>query len=167
VRTLAAICDRGAAASGLDADAVRTSTDANIAAGAARLAELARARGISGTNLSSWAPVVSDFAQIPDDEARTGYVNDVMTVLASGGRRVTEDGRVVAQLDPHAEIGMPETSPILGAGGDYAGAVWRPSPNYSSRTSAVTLVVIHTCEGGYAGCWGWLRSSGRVRSSTA
>jgi hypothetical protein len=43
---------------------------------------------------------------------------------------------------------------------DYPDSVWRPSPNFNARPSGygVDLVVIHTCEGGYAGCWGWLRN---------
>jgi hypothetical protein len=38
--------------------------------------------------------------------------------------------------------------------------VWRASPNYSSRPAGdigkVAMVIIHTCEGSYSGCWGWL-----------
>ena len=52
------------------------------------------------------------------------------------------------------EIGTTE----LGIGA--AGVVWKPSPNYNSRSgSRVELVVIHTCEGAYAGCVSWLRNS--------
>lgn len=43
---------------------------------------------------------------------------------------------------------------------DYGPAVWKPSVNHSSRRgSAVREVVIHTCQGGYAGCVSWLRQS--------
>ncbi|MBK9753574.1 MAG: N-acetylmuramoyl-L-alanine amidase [Nannocystis sp.] len=38
--------------------------------------------------------------------------------------------------------------------------MWHPSPNYSSRSGGlagtVKMVIIHSCEGAYAGCWGWL-----------
>jgi N-acetyl-anhydromuramyl-L-alanine amidase AmpD len=41
-----------------------------------------------------------------------------------------------------------------------SGAIWTPSPNYNSRSGAdAEFVVIHTCEGGYSGCWGWLTNS--------
>ena len=47
-------------------------------------------------------------------------------------------------------------------GPDYAEAVWRNSPNHSSRPSGAkgdeTMVIIHTCEGSYSGCWSWLSS---------
>jgi hypothetical protein len=46
---------------------------------------------------------------------------------------------------------------------DYPGAIWRPSPNYNSRPSGaggqIRKVIVHTCEGGYAGCVSWLRNS--------
>lgn len=148
---------RGAASAGVAEDVVRTTVDGNVSAAAARLAEIARELGVSGEDLAAWSPVVARFAQLDDAEARDAYVADVMRVLAAGARSIAEDGRVVAQLDPHAEIGMPPTL-LAGAGGDFAGAVWRPSSNYNARSSAVTMVVIHTCEGGYAGCWGWLRN---------
>lgn len=150
---------RGAAAAGYDSATVRTSTRANVAAAAARLAELAAERGVAGGDLAGWAPVLADFAQIADDEARAAYAADVMRVLAGGASRVAEDGRVIVSLDPHAEIGMPADATAAVATTDFAGAIWRPSPNFSARSSAVTLVVIHSCEGGYAGCWGWLRNS--------
>ena len=39
---------------------------------------------------------------------------------------------------------------------DFAGSIWRPSPNYNARTTGISMVIIHTCEGGYTGCWSWL-----------
>ncbi|MGN6104830.1 MAG: golvesin C-terminal-like domain-containing protein [Kofleriaceae bacterium] len=149
----------GAAAAGLEVDAVRTDTAANISAGAARLAEIAATLGVSGEDLLAWAPVLAEYAQNPDDDARDGYVDDVLRVLAAGARFTSEDGTLVASIDPHAEITVPET-PNVRAATDYGPAIWRSSPNYNSRGgSAVSLIVVHSCEGGYAGCWGWLRNS--------
>jgi hypothetical protein len=151
--------DRGAAAAQLDVEVVRTKRAANIAAAAARLAELADARGISGGDLLAYKPVIADFAQTTDDEARVAYVDDVIRVLATGATSVDEDGSVIAVIEPHTEIGMPETTVIAGAGTDFPDAIWRASPNFASRgTHKVSLVVIHTCEGAYAGCWGWLKN---------
>ncbi|HEY5924012.1 MAG TPA: N-acetylmuramoyl-L-alanine amidase, partial [Kofleriaceae bacterium] len=151
--------ERGAAAAQLDVDDVRTDRTANIMAAAARLSELAVARGSSGGDLMAWMPVVDDFAQNPDDEARKAFLADVQTVLATGATSVAEDGSVIAEITPHTEIGMPEVTTIA-AGGDFAEAIWRASPNFNSRNgTAVSLVVIHSCEGGYSGCWGWLRNS--------
>ncbi|MEZ4449477.1 MAG: N-acetylmuramoyl-L-alanine amidase [Nannocystaceae bacterium] len=55
---------------------------------------------------------------------------------------------------------MPIPAPQMAKGPDYGSSVWHPSPNYSSRPSGSagtpTFVIIHSCEGGYSGCWGWL-----------
>lgn len=150
---------RGTAAAGLDLDAVRSSPTANIAAAAARLAELAADQGVRGDALMEWTPVVAQFAQVEDDEARGRYIDEVLGVLANGMQSVAEDGRVIASLEPHAGIELSQAGVPYVGGGDFANAVWRPSPNYSSRSSSVTMVVIHTCEGGYSGCWGWLKNS--------
>lgn len=150
---------RGAAAAQLETDDVRTDDDANIAAAAARLAELALQHGVRGSDLMAWREVIAAFAQNPDDEARAAYVDDVVRVLAGGAQSVAEDGTVIASISPHLEIRMPEVTTIE-AGGDFSGAIFRPSPNYNSRGGyGVSLVVIHSCEGNYAGCWGWLRNS--------
>src|SRR5213075_2345143 len=53
-----------------------------------------------------------------------------------------------------------------GEGLGQAGALWRPSPNNNSRNgSAVVMVVIHTCEGAYSGCVGFLRTSAAQASA--
>jgi hypothetical protein len=151
--------ERGAAAAGLDLDSVRTDRDANIQAAAARLAELAAQRGVSGSDLMAWRPVIAEFAQNSDDEGRAAYVDDVLRVLAGGVSETHEDGSIIATISPNIGVPMPEVT-TLAAGGDYPAAIYRASPNYNSRNGyKVTLVVIHSCEGGYAGCWGWLRNS--------
>jgi hypothetical protein len=33
--------------------------------------------------------------------------------------------------------------------------LWRPSPNFSARAARVDLLVLHDCEGGYAGSVNW------------
>ena len=79
-------------------------------------------------------------------------------VLGDRARALLEDGSVVAAIEPHAEITVPLTFSTYSA--DYGPAIWRPSPNYNSRGGTpVSLVVIHSCEGNYAGCWGWLVQS--------
>jgi hypothetical protein len=150
----------GAAAAGVDIDAARYELGANLAAGAARVAELAAQHGITGDRMMDWTPVISEFSQIPDDEARVAYVDEVIRVLALGAKEIAEDGTVIASIAPHAELEVPEARGLERATVDFPGAIWRASPNYNSRGgSKVSLVVIHSCEGGYAGCWGWLRNS--------
>ncbi|HEY4180002.1 MAG TPA: N-acetylmuramoyl-L-alanine amidase [Kofleriaceae bacterium] len=152
--------DAGAHAAGVSTDNARVDVTANIAAGTAQLGALAGSlRGT--TDLAAWAPVVEQFAQSDDADVRHEYARDVYQVLVSGAEEIGEDGGLVASLEPHPELaglyggGQPRSS-----GSDYAGAIFRASPNYSSRSgSSIDLIVIHTCEGAYAGCWGYLKQS--------
>jgi N-acetyl-anhydromuramyl-L-alanine amidase AmpD len=149
----------GAAAAGLDVATARHDAGANLAAAAARLTELARAEGVAGDELLAWRPVVAAFSQNLDAEGRAAYVDDVLQVLHAGVRVTGEDGVVVASIDAHAEIPV-TLRPQAGALTDYAPAILRASPNWNSRGgSAVSLVVIHSCEGNYSGCWSWLRNT--------
>jgi N-acetyl-anhydromuramyl-L-alanine amidase AmpD len=148
-----------AAAMRQDEDAVRHDEKLSIAAGAARLGQLAERHGVAGDDLAAWEPVLADFAQNEVDAARAAYVVDVMRVLMTGARVVAEDGTVTASIAPHPEISVPPTFSAYHSA-DYGPAIWRPSPNYNSRGGMpVSLVVIHSCEGNYAGCWGWLTNS--------
>lgn len=146
-----------AAALGKDADEVRYDEKLSISAGAARLGELAERHGVAGDDVADWRPVLEDFVQTPDAEARAAYVAGVLRVLKNGARVIAEDGTLVASVAPHPEVSVPLQFSTYSA--DYGPAILRTSPNYNSRNgSAVSLVVIHSCEGNYAGCWGWLRN---------
>jgi hypothetical protein len=150
----------GAKAAGVDENAARYELGANIAAASARLADLASTQGVTGDDLMDWTPVVAEFAQNPDDEARAAYVDEVIRVLALGAQEIAEDGTLVASIQPHGELEVPAAPGLERATVDFPGAILRSSPNYNSRGgSGVSLVVIHSCEGNYAGCWGWLRNS--------
>jgi hypothetical protein len=150
----------GAAAAGLDTESARLRTTPNIIAAVARMADIADDLGVSGSNLLAWTPVLEAYSQSDDAEVRQAYANDVFDVLATGAEYIAEDGSIVAKIPPHPEVGTPSSGAPRAAGADYPGAIWRPSPNKSSRGgTAVNLVIIHTCEGAYAGCWGWLKNS--------
>ena len=151
---------RGAEAAGVAPDVAGRELGASLAAGAARLAMLARDRHVTGSDLATWSSVIADFAQTTDADARTAYVDDVIRVLVTGARRLDEDGTLVASIEPHRELPMPASIGSERAAVDFPGAVWRPSPNYGSRGGYdVSLVVIHSCEGSYASCWGHLRTA--------
>jgi hypothetical protein len=146
-------------AAGIDEAAIASDPAASIAAGATRIAALAGDLGVEGDDLMAWLPVVEAFSQNPDEESRFGYGEDVLRVLAGGATVIAEDGTVVAAVPAHAEIPMPGTGIPRGTT-DYPSSIWRPSPNFNSRGGVpVSLVVIHSCEGNYAGCWGWLKNS--------
>ncbi|HLL21321.1 MAG TPA: N-acetylmuramoyl-L-alanine amidase [Kofleriaceae bacterium] len=133
--------------------------DASIDGAAKRLAALARHHGVAGADLAAWSPVLAAFSQNPDDESRAAYVNDVMRVLSEGARVTAEDGTVIASIEMHPDVSVVATGTPR-ATADYPGAIFRASPNYNSRGGTpVSLVVIHSCEGNYAGCWGWLANS--------
>lgn len=150
----------GAAAAGLDTESARLRLTPNILAAVARMADIAADLGVSGDNLLAWAPVLEVYAQSDDPEVREAYANDVFDVLARGAEYIAEDGSIVAKIPAHPEVGAPGGGAPRAAGADYPGAIWRPSPNKSGRGgSSINLVIIHTCEGAYSGCWGWLKSS--------
>lgn len=151
----------GAALTGRSREDVAGDPDANILAAAKLLAAEAAAQGIAGADLAAWEPVLAAWSGIVDDDARRHFVRgDVFRYLAEGVEGRAEGGELIASLPAHPELAGLVPSPFFAAGPDYAPAQWRPSPNFSSRGgAAVTHVVIHTCEGAYAGCWGWLKSA--------
>jgi N-acetyl-anhydromuramyl-L-alanine amidase AmpD len=67
------------------------------------------------------------------------------------------DGRR-AESRALGDCATPPPAPPVAA--DDPGALWRGSPNFNARASGaagrVHIVIVHSCEGGYAGCWSWL-----------
>ncbi|MFP2907426.1 N-acetylmuramoyl-L-alanine amidase [Pyxidicoccus sp. 3LFB2] len=79
--------------------------------------------------------------------------------MREGAVARTPEGHVAVSLQPtevQARFDAPRVQ-AMAAGPDYAAAIWRPSSNYNARPAGtdISMVVIHTCEGGYSGCWGW------------
>lgn len=103
----------------------------NAAANIRAAAALLAARGLDG---------VTDIA-VP--EGRAAFAREVNAA----------QGLAVAPLK--SQVG-PDGCPLPDV--DFAGAIWRPSPNFNARTTAISMVIIHTCEGAYSGCWSWLVS---------
>ena len=150
-----------AARAGLTEASVRTDAAANVRAAAALLRADAETLGVGGDDADAWAPVVARYSGIELPAGRDSYVRDVYAVLA--GRRSTP--APAAAL--HSGADPCETTPPGSPTTDQIGAVWRPSPNFDQRMSGdggkVHLVIVHSCEGSYAGCWSWLANpSARV-----
>jgi hypothetical protein len=147
----------------VDQTDARTIAAVNIDAAAALLADAARrAQVAADAPLDAWAPAVAIYSGIDDEEARADYLRAVWAVLVSGAREVAESGEVVAELtarrDVTSRVGGRRRRP--GRRARLRQRAVAGSPNFSSRPSArVAMVIIHTCEGNYAGCWGWLRNS--------
>src|SRR5690606_15324747 len=152
---------------GLDPEVVASEPEANIRAAAAWMAAEAERLGVQDfDDLGAWADTVASYSGIDDDIARSSYVYQSIYATMREGFVVTDvDGEIRAQLEPvdaWPAFTVPPPSPATEPGPDYAAALWRPSPNYSSRPAGAsgkpTMVIIHTCEGGYSGCWSWLKN---------
>lgn len=138
---------------GVAESAVRTEPAANIRAAAALLRARAEVHGVTGDDGADWAPVVASYSGIAIAAGRSAYADEVRAV--GEGRRLP--GAAAARA--YAETCGPTTPPAQPVT-DQGGAMWRASPNYNTRMSGeggqVHMVIIHSCEGSYAGCWSWL-----------
>lgn len=156
---------RAAALIGRTADEVIGDEALGLQAGAALLSAYGDEAGIGAADRGdpqAWRAAIARWGGL-DEELQPGFVNNVMAQLRDGVAVPMEDGTtlvirkyaVSGVVEPD-ENGIGSTSSGLGA----ANVVWRPSPNFNSRSgSRVEMVVIHTCEGGYSGCASWLRNS--------
>lgn len=156
--------ERGAELAGVSVEEARTDALANIRAAAALLSEDADAVEIERADIGAWAPIVAAGSGIEQPEAQASYIhNEVYRALREGVVVETEAGVIGSLMPAHAEINSIAAPPVQAAGPDYAGSIWRASPNYGSRPAGDIgkpgMVIIHTCEGSYAGCWSWLTNS--------
>lgn len=146
----------GARLAGLDEARVRTDRASNVHAAAALLSSWADELALDRSDLGAWAPVVARYAAIPNANATASYVWD--GVFGNLQRGFVVEGGFVGGMDVLPDWPRPvQTASVVGAEHPYA--VWRPSPNFNTRNPAagdIGMVIIHDCEGAYAGCWGWL-----------
>ncbi|HVG62249.1 MAG TPA: N-acetylmuramoyl-L-alanine amidase [Hyalangium sp.] len=156
--------ERGAALAGVSAEAVRTDALANIRAAAALLSAHADELKVDRADLGAWAPAVARLSGIENTDAQAEHVHKgVYATLRDGVVAEDADGKVIAAIMPtpvEAKFALPSLH-ALAAGPDYAGSIWRASPNYNARPAGtdIWMIVIHTCEGNYSGCWSWLTNS--------
>ena len=152
----------GAAKAQVSEEQARTEPLANIRAAAAYLSIKADLAKIDRNDLNAWSPVLAAYSNIEEPEARMAFAKEeVLEALTLGvGRLSTElktSGRFKLLAAPTEDT--VQVSQALAAGLDYGPAIWRPSPNFNSRGGVKpAMVIIHTCEGSYSGCWGWLRN---------
>lgn len=152
-----ALLSQAARLSGTPEEVVKTDAVANVRAAAALLRSYADIMGVSGDDPASWAPVAAAYSGIATVAGRESYVEDVEAVVA--GHRSQPLSASASRSGPDCTT----TAPPAAAPTDQPGAVWRASPNYNSRVAGdggiVHMVIIHSCEGGYSGCWSWLTST--------
>ena len=165
--------ERGARLAGVTPEQAGTDARANIRAAAALLSAYAGELAIDRADLGAWAPAVAKLSGIPTVEGQAAYVHDdVYAVLNRGVAAGDASGGARASIAParvRANFTIP--APRMAAGPNYAASIWRPSPWYSSRPTGTTgdvhMVVIHTCESGYSGCWSWLTSPSNTNQTSA
>ncbi|MFL5358597.1 N-acetylmuramoyl-L-alanine amidase [Archangium sp.] len=158
----------GAHLAGVSEEAARTQPQANIRAAAALLSAYADELKLDRSDLGAWAPAAVKYSGIANTEAQAQYVHtQVYDVLRKGAVASTPAGDVAVSLMP-TQVQAQFASPLVHSmSSDYAAAIWRPSPNYGSRPAGtdISMIVIHTCEGAYSGCWSWLTNSSAQASA--
>lgn len=163
----------GAELAGVSITDAQSEPQANVRAAAAWLSARADVLGVDGRHdPRSWAEVVADYGGLEHPVARDGYVRgEVFAAMSAGFEAITVDGQRQGSLAPVAGLADFSARPDVSkaAGPDYPDSIWRPSPNNSSRPSGVSgdvqMVIIHSCEGSYSGCWSWLTNSASGVSS--
>lgn len=159
---------RAAELSGATVGSLQHDARANVRGAALVLAELAREGGGLPTSLPGWKPALQRYSGL--GEWGPHYAAQVLDVLAQGAQGLDEQGLSLAVLaHPEARVTLlPNELGQMGfeARPDYSEADWvGPSPNSSSRGSAINMVVIHTCQGGFSGCVSWLLNSAAQASA--
>ncbi len=152
---------RGAALAGVSVEAARSDPLANIRAAAAVLRAHAAELAVDRTRIGDWATAVARYSGISHPQALASYVHDAVYGVLRRGIDVADRGRVLSRIPRvDAIVPFPRPSIITASSIDFASAVWRPSPNFDDRASGDAgtphMIIIHTCEGNYASCWGWL-----------
>jgi N-acetyl-anhydromuramyl-L-alanine amidase AmpD len=149
----------GAALAGVSLSSASTDPVDNIRAAAALLSAMADEHGISDRgDIGAWTPVLAEYSGIESQEGQDAYVFDEVLPQAIGSI-----GSEVGEVPIVIDSGNATATPTVEVGPDYSGSLWRPSPNHSARPGGATgdpsMVIIHTCEGSYAGCWSWLKNA--------
>ena len=139
---------------GLHADMVRAGRRSNIRGFAAILDATAVPGDLDRADLGAWAPVLAQVSDIELPEGQAHYIHD-------GVYRVLNEGiaNELGKIEPMAVTPRFRTPSEDRRSADRSGVVWRPSPNTSERTTDPSMVIVHTCEGSYSGCWSWLTNS--------
>ncbi|HEX2718863.1 MAG TPA: N-acetylmuramoyl-L-alanine amidase [Gemmatimonadaceae bacterium] len=153
----------GARLAGVSLDEARSDEAANVRAAAALLDSWAREAGIDRASVGAWAPLVARYGGMSNIDAQASYVHHgVYASLAAGVQGTSGSGEPVVFRRMADRPRFPLPSPATPAV-DYPSALWRASPNFNDRPTGssgkVMMVIVHTCEGSYAGCWSWLAST--------
>ena len=159
--------ERAAELTGRDASTLRMDPVAHVDGAAAVLAELRAEHG-------SWANALALYGPgSRDEDAGRRYAEAIAELLRDGFAGTDGDGLpvVVRGSGAAAPAGPAVGSVAAEARPDYPGARWvgpacsTDYTNASRRAADIDYVVIHTCQGGFSGCWSWLRQCGGATAS--
>ncbi|MFJ3234300.1 N-acetylmuramoyl-L-alanine amidase [Streptomyces sp. NPDC086787] len=166
---------RAARLTGIASVELRTDPAANIAGGAALLAEAQHDLGEPlSRNPADWYGAVARFSGADDTATAAAYANDVFDVLRTGEERVTDEGqRVILAARPHltprtAQLRLMGLRTLPADGTECPGTVscvWVPAPytrladgdhgnhDLGDRpgTQSIRYIVVHDTEGAWDG----------------
>ena len=152
---------RGAALAGVSVESAQSDVRANIRAGAALLRTYADELSVDRTRVGEWAAAVARYSGIAHPQALASYVHDAVYAVLRRGAEVADRSHVLAHI-PRLDVSaaFPRPSVVTLSSVDFSSAIWRPSPHFDERAAGDAgtphMIIIHTCEGNYASCWGWL-----------
>jgi N-acetyl-anhydromuramyl-L-alanine amidase AmpD len=152
---------KGASLAGVSVEAAQSDPRANIRAAAALMRAYAEELSVDRSRIGDWAAAVARYSGISQPQAVASYVHEGVYGVLQRGIDVLDRGRVLTRIPRvDATVAFPRPSIISVSSADFASAIWRPSPNFDDRAAGDAgtphMVIIHTCEGNYASCWGWL-----------
>ena len=152
---------KGASLAGVSVEAAQSDPRANIRAASALMRAYAEELSVDRSRIGDWAAAVARYSGISQPQAVASYVHEAVYGVLQRGIDVLDRGRVLTRIPRvDATVAFPRPSIISVSSADFASAIWRPSPNFDDRSAGDAgtphMVIIHTCEGNYASCWGWL-----------
>ncbi|MGC8652766.1 MAG: N-acetylmuramoyl-L-alanine amidase [Candidatus Kryptoniota bacterium] len=118
------------------------------------------------SDLSTWVNVIARFSGIPQNEIAMQFAYHVLQIINIG---INENGIIITpepvNLNKFPEsvkskgyfLKRPRPTGVL-ENPDYPGAVWDPSPNFSSRGAPIAFVIIHDTEGPFDASVSWLKN---------
>ena len=136
-------------------EALKTGQAANIAGGAAVLADLAG--DTKPEDLDGWYEAVSRFGE------GTLYADQVYEVLKDGVSAEVDPGETVT-LKPHPDVQTPVVRTAQAAG-EYSRSTWygASSNNYTNAnrpgSNRINKIIIHVTQGSWSGSLGWFKNS--------
>ena len=154
--------ERAAALISADPNAVRDDWRLAARAVAALLAD--EAREINGgalpatDDLDAWRGSVAAFSGRDEPNLQELYVGGIYTILSEGFTTDTPSGRVAFQpvrVDAHPCGAPPPSSTDSTLAYQWYAACSANYSDYSRTAGDIDMIVIHTVQGSYSGCYAW------------